>query len=93
MKAEKVIQGRRIGSSEVALIRGLLADNPCWNRSRLSRELCERWDWRNEKGWLKDMACRTLLLKLERRGQIRLPPRQRADPNPKFPPDFLADEL
>ena len=81
MKAEKVIQGRYIGSSEVALIRGLLADNPCWNRSRLSRELCERWDWRNEKGWLKDMACRTLLLKLERRGQIRLPPRQRADPN------------
>ena len=27
------------------------------------------------------MACRTLLLKLERRGQIRLPPRQRPDPN------------
>lgn len=27
------------------------------------------------------MACRTLLLKLERRGQIRLPPRQRPSPN------------
>ena len=35
---------------------------PSWGRSRLSRELCERWDWRNQKGRLKDLACRTLLL-------------------------------
>jgi hypothetical protein len=81
MKAEKVIQGRYITPGEVALIRDLLADHPCWNRSRLSRDLCERWDWRNEKGRLKDMACRTLLLKLEQRGEIRLPPRQRPAPN------------
>ena len=81
MKAGKVIQGLYIGSSEMVLIRGLLADNPSWNRSRLSRELCERWDWRNGKGRLKDMACRTLLLKLERQGEIRLPPRQRPAPN------------
>lgn len=81
MKAERVIQGRYTGSSEVGLIRGILAANPSWNRSRLSRELCERWHWRNEKGRLKEMACRTLLLKLERRGEIRLPPRQRPSPN------------
>ena len=47
----------------------------------MSRELCRRWDWRNGAGRLKDMACRTLLLKLERRGQIRLPARQRPSPN------------
>ena len=71
----------RITPPDVVLIRDLLADNPLWNRSRLSRELCERWGWRNEKGRLKDMACRTLLLKLERRGQIQLPARQGARPN------------
>jgi hypothetical protein len=47
----------------------------------LSRELCQRWDWRNGVGRLKDMACRTLLLKLERRGEIQLPARQRPSPN------------
>jgi len=81
METGKIIQGRCITPGDEALIRGLLAGNPCWNRSRLSRELCERWDWRNEKGRLKDMACRTLLLKLERQGQIRLPARQRPSPN------------
>ena len=81
METAKIIQGRCITAGDVALIRGLLAGNLSWNRSRLSRELCERWDWRNEKGRLKDMACRTLLLKLERQGQIRLPARQRPSPN------------
>lgn len=77
MEADKIIQGRCITPETVAQIRGLLADNPSWNRSQLSRELCEQWGWRNDKGRLKDMAARTLLLKLERLGEIRLPPRQK----------------
>jgi len=81
MEAERVIQGRRITPGDVGLIRDLLAANPSWNRSQLSRELCARWAWRNGKGRLKDMACRTLLLKLERLGQIQLPPRQTGRPN------------
>lgn len=76
MEAEQVIQGRRLGPEDIALIQQWLATEPGWNRTRLSRELCQRWNWRNEAGRLKDMACRTLLLKLERRGQIRLPVRQ-----------------
>lgn len=39
------------------------------------------WDWRNGVGRLKDMAARNLLLKLEARGQIRLPPRRTASAN------------
>ena len=81
MEAEQVIQGRRLGEADIGLVRHWLATEPDWNRSRLSRELCERWNWRNGVGRLKDMACRTLLLKLERRGQIRLPARQRPSPN------------
>jgi hypothetical protein len=81
VEAEQVIQGRRLSEADLGLVRHWLATEPGWNRSRLSRELCERWNWRNGAGRLKDMACRTLLLKLERRGQIRLPARQRPSPN------------
>ncbi len=77
MEPGRVIQGRCITDADIALIRGLLADHTGWNRCRLSRELCARWDWRNGKGQLKDMAARTLLLKLERLGAIQLPARQR----------------
>ena len=81
VEAEQVIQGRRLGPEDMGLVRHWLATEPGWNRTRLSRELCRRWDWRNGAGRLKDMACRTLLLKLERRGQIQLPKRQGSNPN------------
>ena len=94
MEAEKVIQGRCITPEDVGLIRELLLEHPSWNRSRLSRDVCERWDWRDGKGRLKDMACRTLLLKLEGMGEIRLPPRQGGRPNGRgfvLPPEMAHD--
>jgi len=74
------IQGRRF-SPDIGLIEKLLADNPGWGRSRLSVKLCELWDWYAPNGRLKDMACRNLLLRLERAGHITLPARQRKSPN------------
>ena len=71
-------QGRRIGDLEIAEIRALMAAHPGWSRWRLSRVLARRWQWFTPSGQLKDMAARTLLLKLEQRGLITLPPRQRA---------------
>lgn len=67
-----VIQGRTIGVEEMDLVRQLLVEHPDWSRTRLSRELCAAWAWHNERGQYKDMACRTLLLKFERRGWISL---------------------
>ena len=67
MSAKTIIQGRLIGSAEVELIRRLMVENPDWHRTRLSREPCAIWDWRNGTGRIKDMAARTLLLKLEQR--------------------------
>ncbi len=75
--SDEVIQGRLIRPSDVQMIADLLARNGAWNRSRLSRELCQHWDWRNGKGQIKDMAARSLLLKLEARGLIELPARVR----------------
>lgn len=76
MTEASIIQGRRIGASELAQVRNLLASHPDWSRRRLSQELATAWNWRNGAGQLKDMAARTLLLKLEQRGWIGLPPRR-----------------
>ena len=67
------IQGRQLSEQDITWIRKLIQDQPEWHRTRLSRELCKAWDWTNAKGELKDMACRTMLLKLDRMGIIQLP--------------------
>jgi len=74
-----VIQGRELHAEDIGLIRALLAEHGDWRRTRISEELCRRWDWRNGQGRFKDMAARTLLLKLERAGLIQLPKRRRAN--------------
>ena len=76
-----IMQGREVSAADNQLIRDLIAANPARGRSHLSVDLCTRWNWRNAQGRLKDMAARTLLLKLERAGLICLPPRQSISPN------------
>lgn len=81
MTGVMIMQGRALHDTDLNLIRGLLEKHPEWGRSRLSRELCDRWEWRNAQGRWKDMAARTLLLKLERAGHIQLPARRGPSPN------------
>jgi hypothetical protein len=81
VESNLVLQGRSLGSAELEQIRHLLKRHPEWSRYRLSRELCLLWSWRAPNGQLKDMAARTLLLKLEERGHIRLPQKRRPSPN------------
>lgn len=81
MRIDTIIQGRPLNGLDLVQIRTLLVEHPTWHRTRLSRELCGRWGWRNQAGVLKDMACRSLLLKLQDRGWIQLPARQRASVN------------
>lgn len=67
------IQGRELTQTDIEAIRQLIADNPDWHRTRLSKELCTIWGWRTETGLLKDMACRSMLRKLEQKGFVALP--------------------
>ena len=76
-----VVQGRELSAEDISQLQVLMAEHPGWGRTRLSEELCRRWDWCNAQGRPKDMAARTLLLKLERSGHIMLPPRQRPSSN------------
>jgi hypothetical protein len=54
-------------------INAMIRDNPGWHRSRLSKELCELWNWRGESGQLKDISCRDVLRALDASGKIVLP--------------------
>lgn len=91
MLETQTIQGRPISDEHVAEIRRLIQAHPQWNRRRISEALAEQWDWRNAAGQLKDMAARTLLLKLHQRELIRLPERRRqpARRTPHFSPDLF----
>lgn len=68
------MQGRDLSEADLAQIRKLREEHPEWSRFQLSVFLAESWQWRNASGQLKDMASRTLLLKLQARGLIDLPP-------------------
>lgn len=85
MQGNLRIQGRTFTKHDLDYIRNLIATHPHWHRNRLSQELAHAWDWRTPGKRLKDMAARTLLLKLHRRGWITLPPRKR-EPVQRFPP-------
>lgn len=71
-------RGYSVDERQIALIQEVV--ERLWERGRsaISVELCRQWDWRQPNGALKDIACRGLLLKLERAGSIRLPPTKRA---------------
>src|SRR5712691_5850043 len=64
-------RGRWVTEADVALIRRLIADNPAASRFKLSKKLCEAWNWVQPNGVLRDMVCRGLMLELERAGHIR----------------------
>jgi hypothetical protein len=93
MSSALLIQGRVVSDLELAELRALVDRNPGVSRYQLSLQLCSLWDWRNARGRPKDMAARTLMLKLERRGLLTLPPARWRQPvrasrlRPEPPPD------
>jgi hypothetical protein len=90
-------RGRSVSRAEIAFIREMIATYPEAGRCALSRRLCESWNWKQANGALCDQTCRGLLLKLERAGEIQLPPvRFRPARNPlaeRLPPELvIADD-
>ena len=81
MSGTIVLQGRHLESADILRIRDLISGNPNWSRRRLSEALCVEWEWRNASGQMKDMAARSLLVKLQDRGLIELPPRRQTPSN------------
>ena len=97
MRSKFLCQGRSLGAAELDWLRGAVAAHPDWSRKRLAREVCQRWQWRTPQGQLKDFAARSLLLKLQARGLLSLPPlreqyrtRRWELPPPSGPPPVIA---
>jgi len=62
----------------LAQIRQTIEANPTWGRTRISKRLCELWDWRTPGGITKDISCRDMLRAIDKAGLIRLPELKRA---------------
>ncbi len=78
-----VIQGRKTSEEDIQFVQQIIREHPNLHRTALSKELATAWDWRDHSGRLKDMACRTFMLKLHKQGRITLPPRRRSAPKRK----------
>lgn len=84
------LRGRGITPEVLQFIQETIAAHAHDGRSAISRILCAQWNWRQSNGGLKDMACRDLLLRLERLGLIQLPARQKPKANYKIIPPVPA---
>lgn len=67
------IGGREIDEAMVARMQRTIDAHPGMSRTSVSRRICEELKWRSANGRLKEVSCRVALLKLHRRGALRLP--------------------
>ena len=70
------ILGRPFEREDLSRLQGWIDERSGWSRRALSVALAQLWDWRNDRGQLRDMATRLLLNRLEQREGLRLPVRQ-----------------
>lgn len=68
-----IIRGREFSPSEIDLIKALVSSHSDLSRRKLSILICEKLDWRQANGNLKDRACRDVLIRLNNQGVITLP--------------------
>lgn len=89
---------RELNANDIAFIKATIAQHYARGRSHISRVLCKAWGWIQPNGKLKEYAARDLLLRLEEKGFIELPPRIKQNNNLKPKsfdqiPLFIKQEL
>ncbi|MFO7971676.1 MAG: DUF4338 domain-containing protein [Desulfobacterales bacterium] len=68
-------RSRELASHDIDFIRSAISKYYSRGRSYISRVLCRHWNWVQPNGKLKEYPARDLLLRLEEKGFIKLPPR------------------
>jgi hypothetical protein len=91
-------RSREINANDIAFIKATIAQHYAHGRSHISRVLCKAWAWVQLNGRFKEYAARDLLLRLEEKGFIELPPRIKQNNNLKPKsfdqiPLFIKQEL
>jgi hypothetical protein len=68
------VRNRTITKTDLESIQSII--NKHWDKGRtqISKILCQKWNWVQPNGRLKDMACREILLTLYRKNLINYPP-------------------
>ena len=76
--------GQEFSPDILQRIQQTIEEEPALPRGVLSRLVCQWLNWRTALGQLKEVSCRVALLKLHRRGLLRLPKvDQRSIPRPR----------
>lgn len=57
----------------ISQINEVIALNSTWHRTKISKYLCEIWDWTFPDGRPKEISCRDMLRALDKAGKIKLP--------------------
>ena len=76
-------RSRELDAKDIAFIRDTIHKHYAKGRTRISQILCKAWQWVQPNGGPKEYAARDLLLRLEEKGFIELPPRIRPNNNLK----------
>lgn len=69
-----VIRGRKLTACDIAIARRLVGEFSQAGRFRIAWELAQHWQWRSDSGRLKQRAALAILVGLEKRGYLTLPP-------------------
>jgi hypothetical protein len=68
-----ILRGRDFTEYDLELIKDTISQKLTLSRRELSMLICEKLNWRQPNGKLKDRACRDVLLHLNNKGIIQLP--------------------
>ncbi len=80
-EGELILRGRTFKQHEIDQIVAITRSYYSRGRTFISIQVCKALNWRQPNGWLKDRACREVLVSLEKLGAIQLPPRKVQSPN------------
>jgi len=69
-----IIRNREITTRDLKFIQTVVHEHWDKGRTSISEILCQKWNWIQSNGRLKDMACREVLLTLHRKGLLDYPP-------------------
>jgi len=92
-------RSRQLDANDIAFVKETIARHYNMGRSHISRVPCEAWAWKQPNGKLKECATRDILLRLEERGLVKLPPRIKPQKNNRtktfdqIPLFFVKQEL
>jgi len=96
MKEAITCQGRLLQPQDLCWLHNMIQDHPDWSRHKITKHICNHWEWRTHSGQLKTFAARSMIDKLEQQGLLDLPPIRtafRRKPRPPFPKEFIAPAL